>query len=130
MEITVKSKYLRISPRKVRPVLYGLRGMTAQQAAIVTKFVNKKGAKFILGLIKSGIAAARENYLDADKVLIKEIACNEGPMLKRMIPWSKGQGRRIKKRMAHITLTLESTEQPKNAKSSKESKDNNTEEAK
>lgn len=113
MQITVKNLYRRISPRKARPVLYGLRGMTAEQALTTMLFTNKKAAGFILGLIRAGIGAAKENYLDADKVIIKEIYCNEGPRLKRIVPWSKGQARRVVKKMAHFTMVLESIEELK-----------------
>lgn len=113
MEIKVKSRYLRISPRKVRPVLHGFRGMTAEAARNTARFTNKKAAGFLYALIKSGIAAAKENYLEADQVIIKALYCGEGPRLKRIQPWSKGQARRITKRLSHITLVLESAEQTK-----------------
>lgn len=110
MEITVKNLYLRISPRKMRPVLHGLAGMTAEEARNTIAFTNKKAAIFILDLVKAGIATAKENYLEADKVIVKSITCNEGPRLKRIQPWSKGQARRITKRLAHLTLVLEGAE--------------------
>jgi large subunit ribosomal protein L22 len=122
MEIKVHNLYVRTSPRKMRPVLHGLRGQTAQEAKTNLQFVNKKGADFLYNLVKSGIAAAKENYLEADQVLIKEIFCNEGPRLKRIIPWSKGQARRIVKKMSHLTLVLESKEDVKPAKNVKEVK--------
>ena len=126
MEIKVHNLYVRISPRKMRPVLHGLRGKTAQEAKTSLQFVNKKGADFLYDLVKSGIAAAKESYLEADQVLIKEIFCNEGPRLKRIIPWSKGQARRIVKKMAHLTLVLESKEEIKPTKEAKkeENKEN------
>jgi len=113
MEITVKNRNIKISPRKMRPVLFGLRGMTAAEALVTTKFINKKGAYFIHNLIKSAIAAAKENYLESDKVFVKAIACNEGPRIRRFIPWSKGQARRITKKLAHLVLTIESAEKDK-----------------
>ena len=116
MEITVTTKYIRISPRKMRPVLFGLRGMKASEARTIAAFTNKKAAGFVKNILDSGLAAAKENYLEADTVTIKSIACNEGPRLKRMIPWSKGQSRRIMKKMAHLTLVLEAPDAPKKSK--------------
>ena len=115
MEITVKNNYIRISPRKVRPVMYGLRGMTLLEAKTVLTFTRRKAADLICDLVKAGIAAAKENYVDADKAYIKSIFCNEAPRLRRIQPWSKGQARRITKRASHIILTLESKEEPKKA---------------
>jgi len=116
MEIKVTSKYLRISPRKVRPVLHGLRGLTAEEAKTTSAFTNRKAAGMIYDLIKSGIAAAKENYLEPNDVSIKSIYCSEGPRLKRIQPWSKGQARRITKRMSHLTLVLEGVEKVKTDK--------------
>jgi|GEM_PF-725843 len=116
MQITVKNLYKRISPRKVRPVLHNFRNMNIEEAKIAASFVDKKAAGFILDLIKAGIAAAKENYLETDKTIIKSIACNEGPRLKRFIPWSKGQSRRITKKMAHIVLVLEAPDAVKPVK--------------
>lgn len=112
MEFTVTSKYLKISPRKVRPVVLGYRGINAEIALHTALFTNKKGAGFLKDLIKSGIAAAKENYIEPADLIIKSISCNEAPRLKRIVPWSKGQTRRITKRMSHITLILESTKAP------------------
>lgn len=117
MEIKVKSLYLSISPRKMRPVLFGLRGKNAEEALNYLLFVNKKGAKIAADLIKSGIAAAKENYLEPKEVLVKSIFCNEGPRLKRIQPWSKGQARRIVKKRSHLVLALESTEEVKPSQS-------------
>ena len=106
MEIKVKSLYRRISPRKVRPTLYGLRGMNIEAAMTATLFTNKKASKLVFTLIKSGLAAVKENYLEPREVTIKSIICNEGPRLKRIVPWSKGQSRRIVHRLSHIELVL------------------------
>lgn len=124
MEFTVTSKYLKVSPRKVRPVILTYRGVNAETALHSAMFTNKKGARFLTDLIKSGLAAAKESYIEPADLIIKSVACNEGPRLKRIVPWSKGQARRIVKSMCHITLTLESTKEVKEPKKDKASKEN------
>ena len=106
MDITVKNLFSKISPRKARPILHGLRGMTATAAKNDLSFTDKKGARILVELVKSGIAAAKENYLEADKVFVKSICCNEGPRLKRHMPKSKGRTYLMQKRMSHFTLVL------------------------
>ena len=110
MEITVKNLFKRISPRKVRPSLHGLKDMNAVAASNMTKFGNKKADVLVYELLKAGMAACKEQYLDVDNVTIKSITCNEGPRLKRSIPWSKGAPRRIVHRLAHLVLTLSAPE--------------------
>ncbi|HOX40885.1 MAG TPA: uL22 family ribosomal protein [bacterium] len=125
MDITVKNLYIKGSPRKIRPVLHGLRGMSASNALINLKFTRKLAASYILDLVKSGIAAAKEQYLEPDKIFIESIACNEGPRLKRIQPWSKGQSRRITKRRSHLVLVLSDKKQEDVKADIKEEKTNN-----
>ena len=106
MDITVKNLFAKISPRKARLVLHGLRGLSAAAARDILLFTNKKGARICVELVKSGIAAAKENYLEADKVFVKSISCGEGPRLKRHMPKSKGRTYLKQKRMSHFILTL------------------------
>ncbi len=123
MDIKVTTKYLRISPLKVRPILHGLRGKNAVAAQTEMKFTNKKGAKNIYAVLNSGIAIAKENDLDINKISVKSIACNEGPTLKRSLIGSRGRMYKIAKRTSHIALVLESVEteeaEPEKAKSIK-----------
>jgi large subunit ribosomal protein L22 len=106
MEITVKKMFAKISPRKARIVLYGLRNQTLTSAKNSLTFTNKKAAGLLLDLVKAAIGSAKENYLDADKTYIKSIAVNEGPRLKRHMPKSKGRTYNMQKRMSHFVLTI------------------------
>ena len=106
MDIKVKSLYLKTSPRKVRPVLHGLRGQNAEKAMTSLLFTNRKGAGFMADLLKSGMAAAKENDLDFDKLYVKAVSCNEGPTLKRRLIGSRGRSDAIHKRMCHLNLVL------------------------
>lgn len=126
MDIKVKSLYLKSSPRKIRPLLFGLRGQNADQTMTSLGFINRKGSGMLIDLLKSALAIAKENDLDSDKIFIKSIYCNEGPRLKRRLIGSRGRSNPILKRMSHINLVLsdqaekEETKKPEN-KSSKES---------
>jgi large subunit ribosomal protein L22 len=106
MDITVKSKFVKSSPRKIRPVLHGLRNQNAEVALTTLKFTNRKGARLLYTLLKSAIAAAKENDLDSEKVFIKSINCTSGPRLKRRLIGSRGRSKQILKRMSHLNLTV------------------------
>lgn len=110
MEITVSNKFVREAPRKIRPVLVGYRGQKAESAITSVMFTRKKAADFLLKLLKSGIAAAKEAELNPEQIYIKSLVCNEGPKLKRRRFESKGRAARITKRMSHLVLTL--TDEP------------------
>ncbi|MEK7096500.1 MAG: uL22 family ribosomal protein [Patescibacteria group bacterium] len=106
MDITVKNLYIKATPRKVRPLLHGLKGANCEKSLEKLMFVSKKGGKSIYKLVKSAMAAAKENDLEINNLYIKEIFCNEGPRLKRRRMESKGVSRRITKSSAHLVLTI------------------------
>jgi large subunit ribosomal protein L22 len=128
MDIKVKSKFIKVSPQKVRPTLYGLRGENAEKALVSLYFLNKKGARLIHALLKSAIAAAKENDLDTSKTTIKEITCNEGPRLKRRLIGSRGRAKPILKRMSHLTITITDNIDVKDVKKTEIKKENNSKE--
>jgi len=106
MDIKVKSLYLKVSPRKVRPVLFGLRGKNAQEAYVALKFTNKKGATLLAALLKSAIAIGKENDLELEKLYIKSVTCTEGPRLKRRQIKARGRSDAITNRMTHLNITV------------------------
>lgn len=111
MEAVAKSKYLRMSPRKVRQVLDIVRGMDVEEALNTLHFTRKTAAEAIsktinaafhnLGNIEEGERIEMEN------VIIKEAFVDSGPTLKRFRPMSMGRAGRIRKRTAHITIVVE-----------------------
>jgi 50S ribosomal protein L22 len=44
--------------------------------------------------------------MDTGKLYVSEVYATGGPILKRMIPASKGRGYRINKRTSHVTLAV------------------------
>jgi large subunit ribosomal protein L22 len=114
MKVQAKSKYIRISPRKVRLVVDLVRGKKAEEALSILKFTKKAAASEVAKTIKSAIANAEHNFnLRKKDLIISEIKADEGPMLKRFQPRAKGVAYEIKKRTSHISVSLETQEAPK-----------------
>ena len=126
MDIKVTTKFLRISPRKLRPVVNSVRGKNLVEAKNILTFQNKKGSKILLSSVNSAMAIARENDVKIDELFIKTLACDEGPRLKRSKPGSKGSVQPIQKRMSHIRLIVAEFES-KPAKVAKKAKTEVTE---
>jgi len=120
MEINVKSKFLKVSSRKVRPVLWNLRGQNPEQVRVKLLFTNKKGALLVAQLLKSAVAVAKENDLDTNKLYIKTITCNEGPRLKRRQIKARGRADAIQKRMSHLNLIISDNQIKEQETSNKE----------
>ena len=107
MESSAVAKYIRISPQKARLVMDQVRGKRVEDALNMLKFAPQKGAGLILKLINSAVANAQQNSdVDVDKLYVKRIFADEGPMLKRIIPRASGRATRILKRTSHLTVVL------------------------
>ena len=108
METSAVAKYIRISPQKARLVADVIRGMNAEKALTMLRFMPKKGAKIIKKVLESAVANANQTEsLDVDTLYVKRILIDGGPMLKRFSPRAQGRATRILKRSSHITIVVD-----------------------
>lgn len=108
MQVIAKSKYLRISPRKVRLVADNLRQLSPEEALTALLATNKKAAQPLAETLKQAIGNAVNNFnLNKQNLVIKEIQIGEGPVLKRWRAVSRGRAHPILKRTSHIRIVLE-----------------------
>ncbi|MFZ5365687.1 MAG: 50S ribosomal protein L22 [Patescibacteria group bacterium] len=113
MEIVAKSRYTRISPRKLRLVADSIRGMNSKQALVLLSQAGKRG-EWLSKTLKQAIANAQNNFsLKNEDLKIKKIEVSEGPIYKRFQPVSRGQAHPIKKRTSHIKVILEAEAEKK-----------------
>lgn len=107
MEVKAVSKYLRISPQKVRKVIGVVKGMPVEKGLDTLKFMPQKAASLIEKTVRSAVANADQNQaVDVDSLIIQNIIADQGPTLKRFRARARGRGSRILKRTAHITVIL------------------------
>ncbi|MBZ9572038.1 50S ribosomal protein L22 [Patescibacteria group bacterium] len=124
MPVTVKLRYLRIAPRKVRLVADLIRKKKVEEAQTVLNFVTKKAALPLLKLLKSAIANAKNNFgLEGTNLYISKITVDEGSKLKRWRSRARGRASEIQKKTSHVTIVLEEIEKkPKEVKKLKKVK--------
>ncbi|MBL7141721.1 50S ribosomal protein L22 [Patescibacteria group bacterium] len=107
MQVKATSKYLRISPKKMRLVVDLIRGMNAQAALDQLDFIPKRASLLISKVLKSAIANAEHNFkLKKENLFIKEIFINQGPTLKRWRARAFGRAAPIRKRSSHLEIVL------------------------
>ena len=106
MDIISTQKFVKMSPKKVRPVGYMIKKMTPQKAVEVLPYVEKRAALPLMKVIQSAIANAKNKGILPDKLIFKEIQINEAPRLKRGRPASRGMWHPYKRRMSHIRIVL------------------------
>jgi large subunit ribosomal protein L22 len=107
MEAKAVSRYARMSSLKVMKVSGAVKGKPVETALAILKFLPQKAAKQLEKLIRSAVANAdRLPDVDVDRLVVRTITADDGPMLKRWGTKARGRGTRIQKPTCHITVVL------------------------
>nr|YP_009541000.1 ribosomal protein L22 [Discoplastis spathirhyncha]AYQ93508.1 ribosomal protein L22 [Discoplastis spathirhyncha] len=106
-EAKASSRYLRVSPFKVRRILDQIRGRSYFDALIILKFMPYKACSPILKVLLSAVNNAKQLYsLNESSLFVTEARADAGPILKRFRPHAQGRGFPIKKPMCHIVIKV------------------------
>ena len=107
MEVKAVSRYMRISPQKVRMVIGAVKGQPVEAGLDRLRFMPQKAARLIEKTLRSAMANADQVHsLDVDHLIIRNVSADPGPTLKRFRARARGRGTRILKRTSHITVIL------------------------
>ncbi len=111
-KVYAKTKYVNMSPQKMRLVIDVIRGMNALEAVEILRYITKAAALPIRKTLASAIANAVNNYeLDKYTLKIVEARIDEAPTFKRGRAVSKGRYHKILKRNSHIIIAVGQGEQ-------------------
>jgi large subunit ribosomal protein L22 len=111
VEARAIAKYVRISPRKMKPIVDLVRGKNIDEALAILKFTPRKGARVLEKVINSAVANAENNYgMDRDSLYVYQVYANQGPTLKRWRPRAQGRAYQILKRTSHIGVVVKERE--------------------
>lgn len=108
MEVTARLRHLQGSPQKMRLVADLIRGADVENAATILQHTKKRAAGPLSKLLKSAVANAENlnEEVDIDRLYVKEIFVDGGPVLKRVWFTTMGRAYRKVKRQSHITIKL------------------------
>ena len=103
------SKYIRMSPRKVRYVMQPLRHRTVAEALGILMNLNRRASKPMAKAIAAAFANARQAdpTVAEDRVIISRLTADGGSVWKRFRPAAFGRAVTIRKRTTHITVELD-----------------------
>ncbi len=101
------AKYIHTAPRKIRLMLDGIRGMTAETALARLSLTPKQTAHDVAAVLRSALANAKDQGLSQTNLIVSKAYCDEGPSLKRRVMISRGRARPIEKKMSHIHIVLD-----------------------
>ncbi len=112
MEVRAISRYLPISPQKLRLVCDKVRGMDAQEAMVVLDFMPQKGSLFVSKTLTSALANATNNFdLNPELLYVSKIYAGDGPTLKRFKAGARGRFKPRLKRTSHLWVFLAEREE-------------------
>jgi len=100
-------RYADMSPRKIRPVAAMIRGYEAEEALEMLKYLPSRSARLMEQILKSALGNAEDRGArNIEELIIDESRVDGGPIMKRIMPRARGTAYPIKRRCAHIHLTL------------------------
>ncbi len=102
-----QSKFVRISPTKVRQVCDLIRDKDAREAEVILVHINRRPKEFLIKILRSAIANAKVKGFNAEQLYISKIICDGGPSWKRFRARAFGRASGIKKRTSHIKIELD-----------------------
>jgi len=106
-EVRAVTRYVRISPQKVRRVIRQLKGKQVDEALALLEYMPQKAARIVSKTIKSAIANAEENFgLSREDLYIARIYADQGPTRRWRRFAARGRIRPIRRRYSHITVVL------------------------
>ena len=114
MEVRAITKFIRLSPRKVRLVVDQIRGKGVEEALNILKFTPKRSALIVSKTLRTAVANAENTQsVDVDQLYIKQANVDEAGMWKRFTPRAQGRATRIRKRLSHVTIVLDEVSERK-----------------
>ena len=106
-EIRAVSRYVRMSPSKIRRVLRQIQGKTYSEALLILEFMPYASCAPIIKVLRSATANARNNFgFDEKTLVVKSAFADQGPTMKRFRPRAQGRAYRILKATSHITIVM------------------------
>ena len=106
MEYRASHRYASMSPTKVRLVADTIRSMDVNDALNQLRVMNKRSARLIEKVLRSAIANAEMKNVDADKLSIKKIYVDAGPIRYWRMYRARYRMNRIRHRTCHINVVL------------------------
>jgi len=106
-EARAVSKYIRMSPSKIRRVLRQIQGKSYKDALLILEFLPYTSCEPIIKVLRSAAANAKHNKgFDESNLTVKSAFADQGPTMKRFRPRAQGRAYRILKATSHITIIV------------------------
>lgn len=116
MEYKTFQKYIPISPKKLHEVALLIKGLSPAQALERLSFSKKRGAIYLAKAIRVALANAFNQGEKEENLVFSKVEINQGPVLKRWKPASRGRVGHYKRKTSHIRVVLKSAKKEEEKK--------------
>src|SRR5215813_8299819 len=100
-------RFVRVSPRKARPVVDLIRGQQVPMALAMLRNLPRQASRVVEKILRSAVANAEQKEMgDSDSMWVSKAFVNCGPTYKRFRARSMGRANAIQKRTSHITIIV------------------------
>lgn len=107
MQYKASHRYADVGARKLRLFTALIRGRNVDEALQVLRFQPNRGARLVEKVVQSAFGNAGDlECPNLDDLVVSEARVDDAPMFKRIQPRARGTAFPIKRRMAHIRITL------------------------
>lgn len=100
-------RFVRVAPRKAKPVIDMIRGRQVPMALAMLKHTPRHAARVVEKVLRSAVANAEQKEMgDSDSMVVSKAFVNCGPIYRRARARSMGRANAIHKRTSHITVVV------------------------
>ena len=100
-------RFVRVAPRKAKPVVDMIRGQQVPMALAMLKHTPRHAARVVEKILRSAVANAEQKEMgDSESMVVSKAFVNCGPTYKRVRARSLGRANAIQKRTSHITVVV------------------------
>jgi large subunit ribosomal protein L22 len=108
MQFIAKTRYIKYSPYKMRPIADVVRGKDALYALGWLATYKTKRSLELKKLIQSAVANAKHlQGLEVRDLRVKELRVDQGPIVQYFKPGAMGRAMVQRRRMCHMSVILE-----------------------
>lgn len=107
MIASATSKYMRVSPTKVRQIIDLVRGKDVVSSLTLLAHMNKPTKEKVVKVLVSAIANAKQKGINEDQLIITKITADQGPVWKRYRSAPFGRAVGIQKKTTHLRVELD-----------------------
>jgi large subunit ribosomal protein L22 len=114
VNLIVRSRYLKISPQKLRPIANLVRKKEISHSLNVLNFLDHKGAKMLYKILQGALKQVK-NKTNQQKTFfyVSKIQVDQGNTRKKLMIRAKGSADTLRQTTSHLFLCVSSQEENK-----------------